>query len=78
MEYSYADDYINIMEHLIKSWNINSLQGLSVDALQAQEYVCGLPERFRKLANRKANRREKNKRQPVKFSWLNGRNLNVL
>ena len=40
-----AQDYMNIMQFLMKHWNISSRQGLSVEAQQAQEDVCKLETR---------------------------------
>lgn len=65
-----AGDYCDIIEHLIERWNVRNLTGLSAEGLEAQEKVCKLPERFRKLAERMEAR--KNKREAVhsKFSWI--------
>ncbi len=42
------------MEHLIQRWRIADLTGLNPKAAEAQEFVCNLPGRIRKLAERKA------------------------
>jgi len=65
-----AGDYCDIIEHLIERWNVRNVTGLSVEGLEAQEKVCKLPERFRKLSERMDAR--KNKRKPIhsKFSWI--------
>ena len=44
-----ADDYADIMEHLIKRWEINSITGLSAKR-GSQEYLMKQPDRIRKLA----------------------------
>lgn len=73
-----ADDYISIMEHLIRRWDVPNVTGLKADGLEAQEYLCKLPERFRKLAERKASKNAKGPRTEVAFSWLYDRKLAVL
>ena len=41
------------MEHLIQRWRIADLTGLNPKAAEAQEFVCNLPARIRRLAERK-------------------------
>ncbi len=45
-------DYANIIEHLVKLWKIESLTGLKDGAAKAQEYLCKLADRYRKIADR--------------------------
>ena len=62
-------DYADILDHLLKDWDIEHLKGLGNKAEAAQEYLCKLPERYRKVAERFAGRG----RLPVEeytFSWL--------
>ena len=40
-------DYLGILEHLLKRWNVGSLTGLSSEAAEAQDRVCNLPARYR-------------------------------
>ena len=47
-----AFDYADIMDHLIKRWDVPTRTNLSTEALAAQEYLCVLPNRIRKLAER--------------------------
>lgn len=61
-------DYTDIMEHLIKYWDIENLKGLSDKAEAAQQYLCKLPERYRKIADRFASRPEEESSHT--FSWL--------
>ena len=42
------------MEHLIQRWRIADLVGLNPRAAEAQEFVCNLPARIRRLAERKS------------------------
>ncbi|XP_002970496.2 stearoyl-[acyl-carrier-protein] 9-desaturase 2, chloroplastic [Selaginella moellendorffii] len=67
-----SKDYTDIMEHLIQTWKVESLTGLSSEAQQAQDYVCGLVQRFRKL-----EQRAQKKAKPLhsaasasQFSWI--------
>lgn len=45
-------DYVTILEDLLKDWDIAHLSGLSPAAAKAQDYLCGLPARYRKLLSR--------------------------
>mmetsp|Transcript_34510 Transcript_34510/g.63469 ORF Transcript_34510/g.63469 Transcript_34510/m.63469 type:complete len:419 (-) Transcript_34510:319-1575(-) len=65
-----ALDYADIIEHLVDHWKIGELTGLSSEAEKEQEYLCRLPTRFRKLAERSMNK--KKDEVPVKesFSWI--------
>jgi acyl-[acyl-carrier-protein] desaturase len=47
-----ARDYADIIEALVKDWNVGAVQGLSDAAAKAQEYLCTLADRYRKLADR--------------------------
>jgi len=68
-------DYTNIIEHLNTEWSVAERTGLSAEASEAQEYVCSLPRRFRRLAERQS-RSEGGLHLPgVKWSWLSGRTL---
>jgi len=61
-------DYVDILEHLVQDWDIEHLGNLSPAATKAQDYLCGLPDRYRKLIERM---RKSNEDIPVSFSWLN-------
>ena len=60
-------DYTDIMEHLNEYWDIENLKGLSDKAEAAQQYLCSLPDRYRKIAERFAGKRET---EHHTFSWL--------
>jgi acyl-[acyl-carrier-protein] desaturase len=74
-----AHDYVDIMEHLIERWDVAHLTGLNAEGIEAQEYVCTLPARFRKLAERKEAKfaRAGSRSERVTFSWLFDRSLPV-
>ena len=64
-----AGDYCDIMEHLIERWQVPS-RSVSGEAAEAQEYLCKLPDRIRKLADRSSARKAKVKKVDVAFSWV--------
>jgi acyl-[acyl-carrier-protein] desaturase len=72
-----AIDYANIIEHLVKQWDLEHVEGLSGDIEKEREYICRLPERYRKLAERSMNKKKKDGEVPVKksFSWIFGREV---
>eukprot|EP00951_Prasinocladus_malaysianus_P005840 scaffold41152_cov30-Prasinocladus_malaysianus.AAC.1 len=49
-----AKDYADIMEHLVKRWDVPNRTGLTPEAAKEQEYLCKLPDRVRKLSERAA------------------------
>ncbi|KAJ4723700.1 Acyl-[acyl-carrier-protein] desaturase [Melia azedarach] len=63
-----AQDYIHILEHLVKIWNVEELIGLSSEGQAAQDYVCGLPQKLRTIEERVQTMAEK--APAVPFSWI--------
>ena len=45
-------DYTNIMESLIKEWNIGNICSINSAAEKGRDYLMSLPDRFRKIAER--------------------------
>ena len=45
-------DYTNIMESLIKEWNIGNIYSINSAAEKSRDYLMALPDRFRKIAER--------------------------
>lgn len=72
-----AIDYADIIEHLVKRWDLDKIEGLSAVAAKERDYICKLPERYRKLAERSMNKKAKateDSPPPAKaFSWIGGR-----
>lgn len=66
-----AKDYADILEHLVNRWEVAKLKGLSSKGEEAQEYVCGLPPRIRRLEERAQSRAKQGLRVP--FSWIHDR-----
>jgi len=73
-----AGDYASIIDHLVKKWDINNVGGLSEEGIKAQEYVCKLAPRIRKLGERAAARKAKGGTKPVEFSWIFDRPVDIL
>ena len=48
-------DYVNIMEFLMKHWNIGGLGGLNSEAQKAQDDVQALLTKFRRLTDRQVS-----------------------
>ncbi|KAK2453322.1 Plant stearoyl-acyl-carrier-protein desaturase family protein [Trifolium repens] len=65
-----ANDYADILEFLIERWRLEKLEGLTADAKKAQDFVCGLAPRIRRLQERADARARKMKPHGVKFSWI--------
>ncbi|KAJ7565968.1 hypothetical protein O6H91_02G083100 [Diphasiastrum complanatum] len=72
-----AKDYADILEHLVERWRVESITGLSSSAQKAQDYVCGLPSRIRKLEERAQGRAKKGPKQGP-FSWIFNREVALL
>ena len=68
-----AINYAQIIEHLVKVWDVGNLKGLSGDAARAQDYLCKLAPRYLKLAERHTDR--KNSIPPRRFSWIFNRSV---
>ncbi|KAK8558218.1 hypothetical protein V6N13_038691 [Hibiscus sabdariffa] len=68
-------DYTDILEFLVDRWKVKDLTGLSAEGQKAQEFVCELPSRLRKLEE-KAQLAAK--RAPtIPFSWIPDRELKL-
>ena len=75
-----AADYTDILEHLIARWQVASREGLSPEAQHAQEFVCSLPVRMRRLAEREMERARKARGGKTRreFSWVFDRPVAVI
>ncbi len=61
-------DYVDIMEHLVETWGVAHLKGLTGEAAQAQESICRMPAYYRR---RIASIEAKQSAQPVgKYPWI--------
>lgn len=72
-----AIDYADIIGHLVKRWDLENVEGLSAEAEKERDYICKLPARYKKLAERSMNRKKKvNEEEPeLAFSWIHGRTI---
>ncbi len=61
-------DYADVIEHFIEFWNIPRLTHLSPEGAKAQEYLCGLHERYLHRADRIESRIAKQPKTPC--PWL--------
>jgi len=57
-------DYANIIDHLVSLWKIEHLTGLKDGASKAQEYLCTLAARYKRIAERMKVPDE------INLSWL--------
>ncbi|XP_059655231.1 stearoyl-[acyl-carrier-protein] 9-desaturase, chloroplastic [Cornus florida] len=70
-----ARDYADILEFLVTKWKVEELTGLSADGRKAQDYVCGLPPRIRRLEERAQGRAKEG--PTIKFSWIYDREVKL-
>jgi len=71
-----AIDYAEIIEHLVKNWDLENLDGLSESGEKERDYLCKLPTRYRKLAERSMNKKKKatdDEPELKSFNWIYGR-----
>jgi acyl-[acyl-carrier-protein] desaturase len=70
-----AVDYADIIKHLVSHWDLENIEGLSSAAEKEREYLCRLPDRYLKLAERSMNKKKKVNEEvaPKSFSWIHGR-----
>jgi acyl-[acyl-carrier-protein] desaturase len=60
-------DYANIIDHLVKLWKVESLTGLQDGVAKAQDYLCNLSARYKKIAERMKFPEE------VELMWVNNK-----
>lgn len=70
-----AKDYADILEYLVIRWNVEKVTGLSGEGRKAQDYVCGLASRIRRLEERAQARAKQSSSVP--FSWVFGREIKL-
>ncbi|XP_015934429.1 stearoyl-[acyl-carrier-protein] 9-desaturase 6, chloroplastic-like [Arachis duranensis] len=73
-----AADYADILEYLIGRWRLGELQGLTPEGKHAQDFVCGLAPRIRRLQERADKQVCKMKSRSVKFSWIFSREVPII
>ncbi|XP_059633003.1 stearoyl-[acyl-carrier-protein] 9-desaturase, chloroplastic-like [Cornus florida] len=71
-----AKDYANILECLVDRWNVDKIStGLSGEGRKAQDYVCGLAPKIRRLEERAQGRA--NQVVSIPFSWIFDRKVKL-
>ncbi|KAJ6797792.1 stearoyl-[acyl-carrier-protein] 9-desaturase, chloroplastic-like [Iris pallida] len=70
-----AKDYADILEFLVDRWRVGELTALSGEGRKAQDYVCTLVPRIRKLEERAQARAKQ--RPAVRFSWVFDREVQL-
>jgi len=72
-----AVDYAEILGHLVQRWDLEHMEGLSAEAEKERDYLCKLPKRYKKLAERSMNKKKKvDEEEPERrFSWIHGRTV---
>ncbi|KAH7837631.1 hypothetical protein Vadar_016071 [Vaccinium darrowii] len=66
-------DYADILEYFVGRWNVEMLTGLSSEGRKAQEYVCGLASKIRKMEER--SQAKAKQASVVPFSWIFGKEI---
>lgn len=62
-------DYANIIDHLIKLWKVETIGGLQDGMAKAQDYLCNLADRYKKIAERMKVPDE------ISLSWLSNNKM---
>lgn len=62
-------DYASIIEHLVALWKIETLTGLKDGAAKAQDYLCTLAARYKRIAERMKIPED------INLTWLNNNKL---
>ncbi|OEL12563.1 Acyl-[acyl-carrier-protein] desaturase 4, chloroplastic [Dichanthelium oligosanthes] len=65
-----AADYGDMVEHFVRRWGVAELGGLSGEGRRAQDYVCGLPRKIRRMEELAQDRAAQMEAQSVSFSWV--------
>lgn len=69
-----AIDYAEIIGHLVKRWDLEHIEGLSSEGEKERDYLCNLPRRYMRLAERSMNKKNKDEEEMLKsFNWIYGR-----
>ena len=68
-----AIDYAEIINHLVKRWDLENVEGLNAKGEADRDFVCNLGPRYKKLAERAENRNKDKEIELQPFSWIYGR-----
>ncbi|XP_066387289.1 stearoyl-[acyl-carrier-protein] 9-desaturase 1, chloroplastic-like [Miscanthus floridulus] len=71
-------DYADLVKFFVDRWGVKELgPGLTGEGRQAQDYLCRLPERVRKMAELDARRRQQPQPRQAPFSWVFDRQVEL-
>lgn len=70
-----AKDYADVLEFLVGRWKVENLTGLSAEGRKAQDYVCGLAPKMRRLEERAWERAKE--ATTIPFSWISDRRVKL-
>ncbi|KAL5998042.1 hypothetical protein ACLOJK_008976 [Asimina triloba] len=70
-----AKDYADILESLLSGWDVEKITCLSAGGRQAQDYVCRLPAKIRRVEERAQLRAKEAPATP--FSWIFNREVQL-
>lgn len=65
--------YADIIDHLVRTWEIATLSNLSAEAVEAQDFLCHLGPRYARLAER--SQRKLDEKSTFQFSWIHDRSV---
>ncbi|CAM6100002.1 unnamed protein product [Calypogeia fissa] len=71
-----AKDYADILDHLVQRWNVEKITGLTGEGRKAQDFVCNLGQRIRRLEERAASKAKKTP-QTGQVSWIFDREVSL-
>ena len=73
-------DYAEIIDHLVQTWDLENLDGLDSVGEKERDYLCKLPQRYRKLAERSMNKAKKatDLETTKTFSWIHNRPAKII
>lgn len=72
-----GNDYADILEFLVGRWGLEKLNGLSGEGKRAQDFVCGLAPRIRRLQERADEQARKMEPCGAQFSWIFNREVKL-
>ncbi|CAN6294671.1 unnamed protein product [Urochloa humidicola] len=72
-----ASDYGDLVEHFVRRWRVADLVGLSGEGRRAQEYVCGLGPKIRRMEELAQRRAARGEPGMARFSWIFDRSVVV-
>ncbi|KAG9446998.1 hypothetical protein H6P81_013126 [Aristolochia fimbriata] len=70
-------DYADILEFLVRRWRVEMVTGLSAEGQKAQDYVCNLVPRIRRIVERTEAKSRGKMAGTVPFSWVFDREVSL-